>query len=77
MLDLSESFKNDKILGYKIVDSRLYVIVGRRIFEIRNIHEPLPKELKFLNINTSNPVMVFYATPESEELEIIYLHERK
>jgi hypothetical protein len=60
MIDLSESFKNDKVLGYKILESRLYVIVGKRgIFEIQNLHQPVPKQLGFLNINTENPIMFF------------------
>ena len=51
MIDINQHFKNDKIIGYKIFDSRLYVISKKGLFEIKNIYNPVLKLLSTLDIN--------------------------
>lgn len=63
-------------MGYKVVGLFIYAIVGNRVFEIRNIYQPVPKEIAFLNINLLNPVIIFEKNPGIEDPQIIYLHER-
>lgn len=51
MLDINQHFKNDKILGFRIFGSRLYVISKKGLFEIKNVYDPVPKLLRTFDIN--------------------------
>ena len=77
MLDMKEYFRSEKVLGYRMVNSRMYVLVGKRVFEIRNLHQPMPKEIAILDLDSENPLVVISAQEGCEDLEILYLHESK
>lgn len=72
---LGESFTQDTLLTCKTIDSKLYFLnSNKRIYEIKNIFQPVAKEIILLAAKVDNPVM-HINSKEDGVVDVVYLHE--
>lgn len=72
---LDASFNVDTLLLCKTIDSRLYFLsTNKRIYEVKNIFQPIAKEIILLAVRLDNPVMHINST-EGGVVDVVYLHE--
>ena len=64
------------MLSCKTIDSKLYFLsTNKRIYEVKNIFQPVAKEIILLAVKLDNPVMHINNNTEGGVVDVVYLHE--